>query len=62
MAEVTIESLQAELKAEKAKNAELQGRIDELQGKFDVKEYLKQREAKDAADAAYQTDLEKEFI
>ena len=30
MAEITIESLQAELKAEKAKNAELQGRIDEL--------------------------------
>lgn len=62
MAEVTIASLQAELAAEKAKNATLQGKLDELTKGFDIKDYLKRREAKDAEEKEYQKALESSFV
>jgi hypothetical protein len=59
--EVTIESLQAELQAEKAKNAELQGKIDQLENKFDIKKYLERRTANDKEEQAYKESLEASF-
>jgi len=59
--EVTIESLQAELQAEKAKNAELQGKIDQLENKFDIKKYLERRTANDKDEQAYKESLEASF-
>ncbi len=59
--EVSIEQLQAELQAEKAKNAELQGKIDQLENKFDVKKYLERRNQRDQEEQAYQKSLEASF-
>lgn len=59
--EMTIEQLQAELEAEKAKNAELQSKIDALENKYDIKAHLKRLEAKTKDELAYQAQLESQF-
>jgi hypothetical protein len=59
--EVSIEQLQAELQAEKAKNAELLGRIDALENKFDIKKYLERRTANDKEEQGYKESLEASF-